>query len=60
MFPTSRTKLYPEIVLCVLRRYEQKQGLASKNKDLMTVYKKKLIDLGGVALESLLTSSLLF
>ena len=26
---TSRTQLYIEIVLCVLRRYEQKQGLSS-------------------------------
>ena len=60
VFPTSRTELYTEIVLCVLRRYEQKQGLASKNEDLMTVYKKELIDLGRMALESLLKEELYF
>ena len=60
VFPTSRTELYTEIVLCVLRRYEQKQGLASKNEDLMTVYKKELIDLGRMALESLLQGELYF
>ena len=60
VFPTSRTELYTEIVLCVLRRYEQKQGLASKNEDLMTVYKKELIDLGRLALESLLKGELHF
>ena len=59
VFPTSRTELYTEIVLCVLRRYEQKQGLSSKN-DLMTVYKKELIDLGRMALESLLKGDLYF
>ena len=56
VFPTSRTELYTEIVLCVLRRYEQKQGFASKNEDLITFYKKELIDLGRMALESLLVS----
>ena len=60
VFPTSRTELYTEIVLCVLRRYEQKQGLASDNEDLMTVYKKELIDLGRMALESLLKGELYF
>ena len=60
VIPTSRTELYTEIVLCVLRRYEQKQGFASKNEDLMTVYKKELIDLGRMALESLLKGELYF
>ena len=60
VFPTSRTELYTEIVLCVLRRYEQKQGLKNKNEDLMTVYKKELIDLGRMALESLLKGELYF
>ena len=60
VIPTSRTELYTEIVLCVLRRYEQKQGLASRNEDLMTVYKKELIDLGRMALESLLKGELYF
>ena len=60
VIPTSRTELYTEIVLCVLRRYEQKQGLASKNEDLMTVYKTELIDLGRMALQSLLKGELYF
>ena len=60
VFPTSRTELYTEIVLCVLRRYEQKQGLSRKNEDLMTVYKKELIDLGRMALESLLKGEFCF
>ena len=60
VFPKSRTELYTEIVLCVLRRYEQKQGLASKNEDLMTVYKKELVDLGRMALQSLLKGELYF
>ena len=60
VFPTSRTELYTEIVLCVLRRYEQKQGLASKNEDLMTVYKNELIDLGRMALQSLVKGELYF
>ena len=59
-FPASKTELYTEIVLCVLRRYEQKQGFASRNEDLMTVYKKELIDLGRMALESLLKGELYF
>ncbi|KAL9975259.1 hypothetical protein ACROYT_G012402, partial [Oculina patagonica] len=51
--PTSRTQLYIEIVLCVLRRYEKKNGLASNNEDLIKVYKKELICLGLMALISL-------
>ena len=52
--PTSRTNLYIEIVLCVLRRYEQKQGLSSKIEDLFTnIYKASLLNLGRMALQSL-------
>ena len=53
VFPKSRTQLYIEIVLCVLRRYEQKQGLSSENEDLLSVYKEDLLYLGGMALQSL-------
>ena len=53
VFPKSRTELYIEIVLCVLRRYEQKQGLSSENEDLLSVYKEDLLYLGGMALQSL-------
>ena len=53
VFPTRRTQLYTEIVLFVLRRYEQKKGLSSKNEDLLTVYKEDLLHLGEMALQSL-------
>ena len=60
VFPTSRTELYIEIVLFVLRRYEQKQGLPSENEDLLSVYNKDLIYLGRMALESLQNGELCF
>ena len=60
VFPASRTQLYTEIVLCVLRRYERKQGLSSKNEDLMSIYKDDLINLGRVALQSLRKGQLHF
>ena len=60
VFPTSRTELYIEIVLFVLRRYEQKQGLPSENEDLLSVYNKDLIYLGRMALESLQNGELYF
>ena len=60
VFPASRTQLYTEIVLCVLRRYERKQGLSSKNEDLMSIYKDDLINLGRVALQSLRKGELHF
>ena len=53
VFPTSRTELYTEIVQCVLRRYEKKQGLSSKSEDLMSIYRDDLVHLGRVALDSL-------
>ena len=59
-FPTSRTQLYIEIVLCVLRRYEQKQGLSSENEKLLTVYKEELLYLGRMATQSLLKGELCF
>ena len=60
VFPASRTQLYSEIVLCVLRRYERKQGLSSNNEDLMSVYKEDLMHLGQNALQSLLKGELYF
>ena len=53
VFPASGTQLYIEIARCVLRRYERKQGLSSKNEDLMSVYKEDLMQLGRLALQSL-------
>ena len=60
VFPTSRTELYTEIVLCVLRRYEKKQGLSSKSEDLMSIYRDNLVHLGRVALHSLRKGELYF
>ena len=60
VFPTSRTELYTEIVLCVLRRYEKKQGLSSKTEDLMSIYRDELVLLGRVALHSLRKGELYF
>ena len=60
VFPTSRTQLYIEIVLCVLRKYEQKQGLSSENEDLLTVYKEDILYLGDMAFHSLLKGELYF
>ncbi|KAL9975261.1 hypothetical protein ACROYT_G012405 [Oculina patagonica] len=51
--PKSRTELYIEIVLCVLRRYENKRDLSSDSEDLIKVYKEELIHLGHMALISL-------
>ena len=58
--PTSRTQLYTEFVLCVLRRYESKNGLSSSSEDLIAVYKKELILLGCVALQALCKGELYF
>ena len=52
VFYLSRTLLYIEIVLLVLRRYEKKNGLAS-NEDLILVYEKELLLLGSFAFDSL-------
>ena len=59
-FSKSRTRLYIEIVLLVLRRYEEKYGLASSNEDLISVYKKELLLLGRFALDSLRKGELYF
>ena len=51
---SSKTRLYIEIVLLVLRRYEEKNGLESNNdQDLISVYREKLKLLGRFALDSL-------
>ena len=60
VFPTSRTELYSKIVLCILRRYEKKQGLPSKSEDLMSIYRDDLVHLGRVALHSLRKGELYF
>ena len=52
-FSTSWTQLYIDIVLCVLRRYEEKNKLSSTSDDLIKVYEKELLQLGHVAFKSL-------
>ena len=58
--PENRTQLYIEIVLFVLRRYEEKNGLSSNREDLISVYKKELIYLGRMAFQALLKGELDF
>ena len=60
VLPNSRTQLYMEIVLFILRRYESKEGLSNRSKDLLLVYKKELMILGRTALDSLCTQELYF
>ena len=60
VLPASRTQLYVEIVLFVLRRYEEKNGLESSREDLISVYRKELLLLGTFAFESLRKGELHF
>ena len=60
VLPNSRTKLYMAIVLFVLRRYENKNGLSNSDKDLVLAYKKELMILGRMALDSLHRGELYF
>ena len=60
VLPNSRTQLYLEIVLFILRRYESKEGLSNRGKDLLLVYKKELMILGRTALDSLRKQELYF
>ena len=60
VLPNSRTELYIEMVLFVLRRYENKKGFSSSHKDLFLVYKKELMILGRMALDSLRKGELYF
>ena len=60
VLPNSRTELYIEMVLFVLRRYENKKGFSSSDKDLFLVYMKELMILGRMALDSLRKGELYF
>ena len=60
VLPNSRTELYTEMVLFVLRRYENKNGLSSGDKDHLLLYKEELIILGRMALDSLRKGELYF
>ena len=60
ILPNNRTQLYMEIVLFILRRYESKNGLSNRGKDLLLVYKTELMILGKTALDSLHKQELYF
>ena len=60
ILPTNRTQLYMEIVLFILRRYESKNSLSNRGKDLLLVYKEELMILGERALDSLRKQELYF
>ena len=60
VLPTNRTQLYVEIVLFILRRFESKNGLSNRGKDLLLVYKKQLMILGKTALDCLHKEELYF
>ena len=59
VFKESKTRLYIEITLLVLRRYEEKNGLES-SEDLTVVYREELLLLGRFALDSLCKGELYF
>ena len=63
IFPESTTRLYLEIVECVLRRYRKKKGLPlpkANGEDLTKVYKIQLKQLGSIALKGLLQNNMSF
>lgn len=49
VFPTSIAKLYTEVILCALRRFENVKGKSSSSGDLIEVYKDQLTRLGLIA-----------
>ena len=59
-FPESRTKLYMEIMECVLRRYRTKQQLPENGEDLVDLYESQLKHLGSIALKGLREGNLDF
>ena len=60
VFPESRTKLYVEIVECVLRRYRTKQQLLEDGEDFVDLYESQLEYLGSIALKGFLEDNLDF
>ncbi|XP_067041885.1 NLR family CARD domain-containing protein 3-like [Acropora muricata] len=60
ILPSNRTQLYVEIVRFILRRYESKNGLSNRGKDLLLIYKMELMILGKTALDSLHKQELYF
>ena len=60
ILPSNISQLYTEIALFIFRRYESENGLSSRGKDLLSVYKKELVILGRTALHSLRKGELYF
>ena len=60
IFPESSTRLFLEMVQCVLRRYRTKKGLPESHQDLTEVYKAELKQLGSIALNGLQNDDMYF
>ena len=60
IFPSNRTKLYDELVSCVLRRYFAKTGGSLDNNDPIKACEIQLNQLGKMALKALLKDQLAF
>ncbi|KAL9988301.1 hypothetical protein ACROYT_G002733 [Oculina patagonica] len=60
MFPSNRTKLYDDLVSCVLRRYHAKMEIPLDDNDPIEACADQLNQLGKLALEALLKSQLAF
>ncbi|XP_068698241.1 protein NLRC3-like [Montipora foliosa] len=59
-FPSNRTKLYDELVSCVLRRYCAKKEVSLYNNDPIEAFAEQLSLLGKMALEALLNNQAYF
>ena len=58
--PENRTKLYLNMIECVLRRYRKKTELPDTKEDLTNFYKEQLKTLGLIALNGLIEDKLDF
>ena len=58
--PENRTKLYLNMIECVLRRYRKKTELPDTEEDLTNLYKPQLKTLGLIALNGLIEDKLDF
>ena len=58
--PENRTKLYLNMIECVLRRYRKKTELPDTEEDLTNLYKEELKTLGLIALNGLIEDKLDF
>ncbi|KAL9988296.1 hypothetical protein ACROYT_G002727 [Oculina patagonica] len=60
MFPSNKSKLYNDLVSCVLRRYHAKKGIPLDDSDPIEACADQLKQLGKLALEALLKNQLAF